>query len=384
MSTNLQDLFNPGGFSLPSAQVPHNADEYKVSFKEGKGGVYTSVIRFIPYAANPSKSLISKQLSYVKNPITNQAVYVDDPRSIGQKSPIVDMFFACWNSGSEQFKAFAKEHISTKQQYVSLVQIIQDEQHPELVGKIKVFKFGKKIYDKLEAEMQGIMGNGMNPFHPITGRYFMIKCISQSGFNNFDQSTFFDYKRADGTPAPSGFYYAPDPNNPAALTPVTAESDQQVVADYLMANSPDLSKYDYTPWSAQDDKFINDTLAIIANYLEKGTIQTNLQAVNTVNSGSGALKVNTAPSFPGAQVQPQVAPVQPQFNQSIQPQVTPAQQTTGLQFGMQTLGGMQTPQSIQGQTPSISGIDLPNLGTPSTPTPAPGIGGNLDDIIAQL
>jgi len=383
MSTNLQDLFNPGGFTLQTPAV-HNTDEYKVSFKEGKGGVYTSIIRFIPYAANPSKSLISKQVSYIKNPITNQSVYVDDPRSIGQKSPIVDMFFTCWNSGNEQFKQFAKEHISTKQQYISLVQIIQDEQHPELVGKIKVFRFGKKLYDKIEAEMQGIMGNGNNPYHPITGRYFMLKCVSQSGFNNFDQSTFFDYKNAAGQSVGSGFYYAPDLNNPTALTPVTESSDQQAVADYLMANSPDLSQYDYKPWSAQDDKFINDVLAITANYLEKGTLQSNLQAVNTVNAGGlSGLQINASPVFPGAQpVKPQ-APAQP----VVQP-VQPAQPVNpqGIQLGLNNLGGGVTPQ-VQPVTPNVSGVDIPTLGAMPTPAPAvsqSGIGGNLDDIIAQL
>ena len=393
--TNLKDLFNPGGFAVPAAA--HNADEYKVSFKEGKGGVYTSVIRFVPYVPNPSKSLISKQISYVKNPITNQSVYVDDPRSIGQKSPIVDMFFTCWNTNNEQIRNFAKAHISTKQQYAALVQIIKDDQHPELNGKIKVFRFGKKLFDKLDAEQKGIMGNGINPFHPIFGRYFAIKCVSQSGFNNFDQSSFFDAKTSDGRTIPSGVLYAPNPAEPDKLAPVTEMSDQQAVADWLAANSPDLSKYDYTPWSAQDDKFINETLGIIANYLEKGTLQSNMQTVNTAGAG---IPVNTTPVFPGAQMPsaPQSVGIQSTYQGQLvyptQTPVAPVVESTpspsvnlgGLQIGSVSIDRPASAPQMPTPAPSVTGIDLPNVGSmPAGPTaPAPGIGGNLDDIIAQL
>ena len=364
MSTNLKDLFNPGGIETPATS--RNTDEYKVSFKEGKGGVYTSVIRFVPYAANPAKSIMYKQVSYVKNPISNQAVYVDDPRSIGQRSPIVDMFFQCWNTNNAQIREFGKNHLSTKDQYAALVQIIHDEQRPELEGKIKVFKFGKKLAEKLKAEQTGIMGNGVNPFSPITGRYFMIKCISQSGFNNFDQSAFFDAKNATGANMQPGLWYAPDMNNPSVMTPVTAESDQQAVADYLIANSPDLSKYDYVPWNAQDDKFINDTLAIVANYLEKGTLQSNLQAVNTASTAG--IHVNLTPVFPGAT--PQAASSAAAVNLS------------GLQFGSTSID--RAPQAAA-PAPSVSGIDIPNIGSvPAASSSAPGIGGNLDDIISRL
>ena len=382
MSTNLKDLFNPG--SIVSATTSFNSDEYGVSYKEGKGGIYTSVIRFIPYVANPSKSLITKYVSYVKNPITNQAIYVDDPRSIGQKSPILDMFFNCWGTNNAQIRDFAKQHISTKQQYVSLIQIIQDEQHPELVGKIMVFKFGKKIFDKLEAEQKGIMGNGINPFHPITGRYFLIKCISQSGFNNFDQSMFFDPKGADGRPVPSGFWYLPDPSKPKAFAPVTEESDQQAVADFLKANSPDLSTYDYTQWSAQDDKFINETLVIVANYLEKGTLQSNLQTVNT--TAPAGLQTNPNPVFPGAQPQPAPAPIPTPATPQAMPQAAPASpiNISGLQFGSPSLNETVPMSQPEITAPSISGIEIPNVGSVEDIPAAPGIGGNLDDIISQL
>ena len=57
MSTNFNDLFNPGGINAP---VVRNSDEYKVSYKDGKGGIYESVVRFVPYVNDPAKSLMAK------------------------------------------------------------------------------------------------------------------------------------------------------------------------------------------------------------------------------------------------------------------------------------------------------------------------------------
>ena len=195
-NTDLSKLFNPQAAVVESPQAVRNTDEYKVSFKDGKGGIYESIIRFVPWYADPDKSIIAKTVSYVKNPITQQGIYVDDPRTVGSFSPIIDMFFKFYNSGNAVFQDFGKKHLSSKTQYAALVQIIKDDQHPDLVGKIKVFKFGQKLYDKINAEMHPAMGQGVLPYHPIYGRYFYLKCTSQSGFNNFDQSYFFDNKNA--------------------------------------------------------------------------------------------------------------------------------------------------------------------------------------------
>ena len=101
-NTDLSKLFNPQAGVAEAPQSVRNTDEYKVSFKDGKGGIYESVIRFVPWYANPEKSIIAKTVSYVKNPITQQGVYVDDPRTVGSFSPIIDMFFKFYNSGDRK------------------------------------------------------------------------------------------------------------------------------------------------------------------------------------------------------------------------------------------------------------------------------------------
>lgn len=385
--SSLASLFNPKGLEQPVK----NTDEYKVSFKDGKGGVYESVVRFIPYVADPNKSCMTKQVSWVKNPLTQKGMYVDDPRSIGEYSPIIDMFFKCRNTNNAAVQDFGKAHLSSREQYAALVQIIKDDNHPELVGKIKVFKFGKKVWDKLYNEMHPAMGQGANPFHPIYGRYFYIKCIAQSGFNNFDQSYFFDNKNAQGQVVPSGFYYE-DPATPGQMQVVTEQSNQQAVADYLSANSPDLSKYDYHPWTAEQKQFVDEVLQIIANYLQnggnlQGNMQMNLQTLNTPTPTAPAAAPSGFGQFMGAAPAP-AAPVMPQTMSAPAPapQVvnpTPAS-ADGLSLGESTIPGVPAPTMT---SPTITGIDIPSV-EPSNvgfnPTPAAGIGGNIDSVIANL
>ena len=397
-NASLAGLFNPQSV-VEAPTASRNVDEYKVNFKDGKGGIYESVVRFIPNVADPTKCIMAKQISWVKNPVTQKGIYVDDPRSVGEFSPVVDMFFKCRNTNNAQIQVFGKAHLSTKQQYAALVQIIQDENHPELVGKIKVLRFGKKVWDKLHNEEHPTMGQGYNPFHPIYGRYFHIKCVSQSGFNNFDQSSFIDNRNAQGINM-TGFYYE-DPAYPGQMVPVTENSNQQAVADWLAANSPDLSKYDYQPWTAEQQTFVNEVLAIIGNYLQGGgNLQTNLQTIHTPTPSIASMPMNTAPSFPGAQMPMREAAPAPQMPgigmptmniPTPQPQMTmptppaPTPNLGGLSLGESTVPGVNPNVGV----PSITGIDIPTVdnsrpGNVGFATPGTGIGGNLDDVIAQL
>lgn len=383
MSTNFNDLFNPGGINAP---VVRNSDEYKVSYKDGKGGIYESVVRFVPYVNDPAKSLMTKQVSWVKNPVDQKGMYVDDPRTVGEYSPVIDMFFKFRNSGNAQLQEFGKQYLSTKLQYAALVQIIKDDNHPELVGQIKVFKFGKKVWDKLYNEEHPAMGTGHNPFHPIDGRYFYIKCVSSAGFNNFDQSVFID-NNVNGQNM-TGFYFA-DPANEGQLTPVTINSNQQAVADYLAANSPDLGKYDYHPWTQEQQKHVDETLALMANYLNGGANpQSAMQTLATANKTQQPFAVNNTPTFPGVTQQTQ-QPQQVQTNSQVNvqmPQMTvPTPDISGLSIGNTSLGNV--PQMTPQPTPVISGIDIPQVESPNVGVnqmPSIGIGGNIDDVIAQL
>lgn len=386
--TNFTDLFQPKGVENAA---PKNTDEYKVSFKDGKGGIYRSVVRFIPWHADPNNSVKHKIVSWVNNPMTNQGMYVDDPRSVGQYSPVTDMFFKFRNTQNQIFIDFAKKNFSSKQQYAALVQIIQDENHPELQGQIKVWRFGKTVYDKIFLEEHPAMGQGIVPYNPIYGRYFSIVCTSQSGYNNFDQSSFFDRKDERQQLQPSGMLYINPQNGQYEM--VTENTDQQVVYDYLVKNSPDLGKYDYQPWTAEQAKHVDEVMSIAANYLQTGTIQQNISTVIASNNSPvfpGSVQavpvqqpVSAAPAVPLQR--PQTDPAAPAMGQM--PPVAPAAPAMGAGLSMgPSLGINPMPGPAMGNA-TVTGVDIPHVEpatVPSAPSmPAGGIG-NIDDILKNL
>lgn len=365
----MNDLFNPKG--AENSPVKTNSELYKVNYKEGKGNVYTSVVRFIPWVTDPSKCIIEKQVSYVKNPVTKQAMYIDDPRSIGEFSPVTDMFFKFYNTKNDTFVKYGKENLSSKLQYASLVQIIKDDQHPELVGQIKVFIYGKKLWQKLYDEEHPPVGTGVNPFHPINGKFFLIHCCEQSGFNNYDQSKFFDNGGNNGMFIPVG----------DRMEQITENTDQNLIVEYLRTVSPDLGKYSYQPWTQEQAKFIEDCLLMATNYLNTGTLPTNMAVAN----GGANMQTVTQPVFPGATMQ---QPMQPVTNPMMPVNaVQPAAPMSGFNLGGMPVGGVQqNPGTVT--EPSVSGINLPpTIGmqpTNSAPVNGGSIGGNIDDILKNI
>jgi hypothetical protein len=349
-----------------------------------------------------------KSVSWVKNPITQKGMYVDDPRSVGQPSPVTDMYFNLYNTQIATYVDWAKAHLGSKKQYASLVQIVSDEQHPELVGQIRVFVYGKKVYEKLNNEEypQGAGQQGINPFHPIYGRKFSLVCTNQSGFNNFDQSSFFDERVNGNQLAPSGMWYI-DPANPNQYSIVDENTDPDVLMDYLSKNSPDLSKYDYHDWTEEQTKHVEEVLAIARNFMNTGsmagtqmqTMQAGLQAVNTPHvpgaaPAPAAPTYNPAPQFPGANIPaPAAAPVaQPgTFTPAPAPVASPA---PAVQAPVSPVSPAPAPAAapvIPGMpaapAPAVSGVTPPTV-TPKTvdapAAPAPGQGMNMDDILKQL
>lgn len=381
-----KDLFNPVGATKEEKQ---NTEQYKVSFKEGKNGVYRSVVRFIPNYANPSKCTMIKSVSWVKNPITQKGMYVDDPRVVGKPSPVTEMYFNLYNTQIETYVGWAKQYLGSKKQYASLVQIVSDDQHPELVGQIKVFVYGKKVYEKLNNEEfpQGAGQQGINPFHPIYGRKFSIVCTNQSGYNNFDQSSFFDERNGNQI-LPSGMWYI-DPANPSQYSVVDENTDPDVLMEYLKKNSPDLSKYDYHDWTEEQAKHVEEVLAIARNFMNTGSMigtqtqamQAGLQAINTP-SGNGMPSVSTynpTPQFPGANMSAQVTPA---------PMPTPAPapvsfNPTPAPTLAQSAPGMQptAAPSVTGVTPPVV---TPKVAGASYDAQSTNQGMNMDDILKQL
>lgn len=148
--------FDPTNLSIFNAPetTEHNQTVYRTNPKDSKSedGHYRSKIRII-YNPNDIKQSIVKQATYAMND-TNGFFMVKSKLGNGDRDcPIFKAWKQLWFSGDENKKAWAKQMFDKSESQWVLVQVIEDENKPELTGQIKVMKLPKAIYVKLEALM---------------------------------------------------------------------------------------------------------------------------------------------------------------------------------------------------------------------------------------
>lgn len=244
---NYDAFFNPG-VEAP-ASPSSKTEEYNPSADKGKGGTYQSIIRFVPWWQDPKHgSIQDKWVSYLVDPMTQRGRYIDCPSSVGKPSPLQDTYFKLKKSESVQMQKLA-QNFSRRHSYASLVQIIRDENAPETEGKIMVFRYGIKIWEKINAELKPVIGEPHDPFGSLTGKAFALIITKVSGFNNYDQSKFVDKK------IPLCI-----PNADGKLIPIKETSDMQTVYEWVKTNSPDLSKYAYKEWDQDTFDYVNHVI----------------------------------------------------------------------------------------------------------------------------
>ena len=98
---------------------------------------------------------------------------------------------AYWNSGVESDKEIARRQ-KRKLQYFSNIYVVEDPKHPENEGKVFLFRYGKKIFDKIMETMQPAFEDEtpINPFDFWEGTNFKLKIRKVDGFWNYDKSEF--------------------------------------------------------------------------------------------------------------------------------------------------------------------------------------------------
>ena len=118
---------------------------------------------------------------YIENSLT----------TIGKTDPVSEYNTELWNSGSEANKEIARKQ-KRKLTYITNILIVQDSKHPENEGKVFLYKFGKKIFDKIKdvAEPQFEDEKPLNPFDFWEGANFKLKIRNVEGYRNYDKSEF--------------------------------------------------------------------------------------------------------------------------------------------------------------------------------------------------
>jgi len=111
--------------------------------------------------------------------------------SIGAKCPVCEANSLLWNSGSDANKEIARNR-KRKLSYYSNIYVVKDPSNPDNEGKVFLFKYGKKIFDKIQAAMQPEFEDEspINPFDFWQGADFKLKIKKVAGYWNYDSSEF--------------------------------------------------------------------------------------------------------------------------------------------------------------------------------------------------
>jgi len=154
-----------------------------------KGGTGYAVIRFLPAPDGeelPWVKMFSHGFQgpggwYIENSLT----------TIGQKDPVTEYNRTLWNSGHDSDKDTVRKQ-KRKLSYYSNIYVVKDPLHPENEGKVFLFKFGKKIFDKILSTMQPEFDDEepINPFDFWEGANFKLKIVKKDGYWNYDNSEF--------------------------------------------------------------------------------------------------------------------------------------------------------------------------------------------------
>lgn len=118
---------------------------------------------------------------YIENSLT----------TLGEKDPVSEYNSVLWNSGIEANKEIARKQ-KRRLKYIANILVIQDSKHPENEGKVFLFKFGKKIFDKITEAMNPQFEDEkpVNPFDMWSGANFKLKIRKVEGYSNYDKSEF--------------------------------------------------------------------------------------------------------------------------------------------------------------------------------------------------
>ena len=165
------------------------ADERLWKPEMDKTGVGSAVIRFLPAPDGEELPWVKMYTHafqgaggwYIENSLT----------TLGQKDPVSEYNRGLWNSGNEKDKETVRKQ-KRKLSYYSNIYVVKDPANPANEGKVFLFKYGKKIFDKILNAMQPEFDDEdpINPFDFWQGANFKIKIVKKDGYWNYDKSEF--------------------------------------------------------------------------------------------------------------------------------------------------------------------------------------------------
>ena len=174
---------------VEKANSPQGGDDRLWKPEVDKAGNGYAVIRFLPAPDSeelPWVKMYSHAFQgpggwYIENSLT----------TMNQKDPVSELNTSLWNSGVDSDKEIARKQ-KRKLSYYSNIYVVRDPANPQNEGKVFLYKYGKKIYDKILAAMQPEFEDEqpINPFDFWQGADFKLKIKKVAGYWNYDSSEF--------------------------------------------------------------------------------------------------------------------------------------------------------------------------------------------------
>ena len=174
--------------SSKSYQDPNAGKFWKPT--RDKAGNGFAIIRFLPAPEGEEMPFVRvwdhgfqgpTGLWYIENSLT----------TINQDDPVSEFNGKLWNSGVDADKDQARKQ-KRRLKYTSNIYVVKDPAHPENEGKVFMYSFGKKIFDKLNDQMNPTFEDEepVNPFDLWEGANFRLKIRQFEGYPNYDKSEF--------------------------------------------------------------------------------------------------------------------------------------------------------------------------------------------------
>ena len=190
LKQNKSSIFNKLQKQLENTTKVGSVDERFWKPTVDKAGNGFAIIRFLPASDGEDMPFVKMYSHAFQGP---GGWYIENSlTTVGRKDPIGEYNRELWNSGDESLKEQVRKQ-KRKLQYYSNIYVVKDPGNPENEGRVFLFKYGKKIYDKVMDAVNGdeLEGReGINPFDFWSGADFKLRVKKVAGYPNYDSSEF--------------------------------------------------------------------------------------------------------------------------------------------------------------------------------------------------
>jgi len=176
----------------PQATTKSYVDERIWKPEADKAGNASATIRFLPKHPDDELPWV-KVFSHGFQGPTGRWYIENSLTTLGENDPVGELNSKLWNSGSEANKEIARKQ-KRRLHFYSNILVVSDPKHPENEGKVMLFRYGKKIFDKIMDKARPTFEDEkpVNVFDLWEGTDFKLRMRRVEGYPNYDQSVFVE------------------------------------------------------------------------------------------------------------------------------------------------------------------------------------------------